>query len=69
MGRQLPQCLCGTCARKLIGAYYFVKQAQAANELLMNHVQDNGKTAVNDCLQEVPMEICAEQHVEVSMAF
>lgn len=68
LGRQLPQCLCGACARKLIGAYYFVKQALAANELLMNHVQDNGKAAANDCLQEAPMELCAEQHVEVCMA-
>lgn len=66
--QQLPQCLCGNCARKLIGAYYYVKQALTANELLMNHVDRLGssKTAVNDCLQEAPMELCAEQHVEVS---
>ncbi|KAH8417040.1 hypothetical protein KR222_001852 [Zaprionus bogoriensis] len=67
LGQQLPQCLCGTCARKLIAAYYFVKQALAANELLMNHVQDGDKGVGNDCLQEVPMELCAEQHVEVKL--
>ncbi|XP_023159806.2 zinc finger protein Xfin [Drosophila hydei] len=67
--QQLPQCLCGNCARKLIGAYYYVKQALTANELLMNHVDRLGssKTAVNDCLQEAPMELCAEQHVEIKM--
>lgn len=67
LAQQLPQCLCGNCARKLIGAYYYVKQAHAANELLMNHVDrlESNKTTVNDCLQEAPMELCAEQHVEV----
>jgi len=67
LAQRLPQCLCGTCARKLIGAYYYVKQAVAAHELLMNHVQNNDKTVTSDCLQEVPMELCAEQHVEVCL--
>ncbi|XP_062121925.1 zinc finger protein 420 [Drosophila sulfurigaster albostrigata] len=67
LGQRLPQCLCGTCARKLISAYYYVKQALAAHELLINHVQDSDKVSVVDCLQEVPMELCAEQHVEVKL--
>ncbi|EDV93455.1 zinc finger protein Xfin [Drosophila grimshawi] len=69
LSQQLPQCLCGNCARKLIGAYYYVKQALAANELLMHHVErlDGDKTGANDCLREAPMEMCAEQHVEVKL--
>ncbi|XP_034489153.1 zinc finger protein 84 [Drosophila innubila] len=67
LAQRLPQCLCGTCARKLIGAYYYIKQALAANELLMNHVNNGDKAVTNDCLQEVPMELCAEQHVEVKL--
>ncbi|XP_001359687.3 zinc finger protein 84 [Drosophila pseudoobscura] len=60
--QRLPQCLCSSCTKKLMGAYCYVRQALAANELLLKHLK-NG----TDCLQETPMELCAEQHVMVKL--
>ncbi|KAH8283986.1 hypothetical protein KR054_006558 [Drosophila jambulina] len=66
--QKLPQCLCSSCTKKLMASYCFVKQALAANELLMRHLKNgSAATTANDCLQEAPMELCAEQHVEVKM--
>ncbi|XP_030373694.1 zinc finger protein 569-like isoform X2 [Scaptodrosophila lebanonensis] len=66
-----PQCVCGDCTRKLIGAYYFVTQAREANSLLLSHLNrsDSGPivAAVEDCLEEAPMELCPEQHVTVKI--
>ncbi|ALC45751.1 CG18476 [Drosophila busckii] len=71
LAQQLPQNLCGSCSRKLIAAYYYVKQAQAANELLIKQIHrkgDNEKAVfVTDCLQELPMELCIEEQVEVKL--
>jgi len=44
-----------------------VKQALAANELLMKHLRNGAAPLTTDCLQEAPMELCAEQHVEVKL--
>ncbi|KAH8294586.1 hypothetical protein KR018_000019 [Drosophila ironensis] len=63
-GQKVPQSLCSCCSKKLNNAYCYVKQALLANELLMRHLRTK---APSDCLQEAPMELCAEQHVEVKM--
>uniref|UniRef100_A0A6P4EYV5 Zinc finger protein 420 n=1 Tax=Drosophila rhopaloa TaxID=1041015 RepID=A0A6P4EYV5_DRORH len=65
--QKLPQCLCSGCTKKLMGAYCYVKQALAANELLMKHLKNGAAPTATDCLQETPMELCAEQHVEVKI--
>ncbi|XP_016932427.4 zinc finger protein 271 [Drosophila suzukii] len=65
--QKLPQCLCSGCTKKLLGAYCYVKQALAANELLMKHLRNGAAPSTTDCLQEAPMELCAEQHVEVKL--
>ncbi|XP_068155354.1 LOW QUALITY PROTEIN: zinc finger protein 11 [Drosophila tropicalis] len=57
--QKLPQSLCQSCLKRLTTSYDYMKQALAANFLLMRQLQD--------CLQESPMELCAEQHVEVKM--
>nr|AAY85105.1 IP01263p [Drosophila melanogaster] len=65
--QKFPQCLCSGCTKKLMGAYCYVKQAMAANELLMKHLKNGAAPTSTDCLQEAPMELCAEQHVEVKL--
>ncbi|KAH8363149.1 hypothetical protein KR084_005980 [Drosophila pseudotakahashii] len=65
--QKLPQCLCSGCTKKLMVAYCYVKQALVANELLMKHLRNGAAPTTTDCLQEAPMELCAEQHVEVKL--
>ncbi|XP_030374030.1 zinc finger protein 91-like [Scaptodrosophila lebanonensis] len=66
----LPQKLCDSCMRKLKNAYNFVAQARTANEILLKHYLRKGKpigSDAPDCLQEMPMELCVAQHVEVKI--
>ncbi|KAH8382385.1 hypothetical protein KR009_003302 [Drosophila setifemur] len=68
---KLPQSLCSWCIKKLMDSYCYVKQAQAANVLLMKLLKNGAPASAgpksSHCLQEAPMELCAEQHVEIKL--